>query len=115
MDVGKLEGVKGKLSQSAFKYQEISWELDIYIKTANMTRTLGNISLNVTGEIHRSCRGIRLKSLKNLTLNLYIYEINFFNCDFTLNAVRIFYLWFKKVVSEWKILKLNENLLWIFK
>lgn len=65
MGVGKLDGGKGKLSQSAFKYQEISWELDIYILTANMTRTLGNISLNVTGEIHRSCRGIRLESYWN--------------------------------------------------
>lgn len=73
MDVGKLEGVKRKLSQSAFKYQEISWELDIYILTAIMTRTLGNISLNVTGEIHRSCRGIRLKSLKIYTFLKLIF------------------------------------------
>lgn len=67
MGVGKLDGGKGKLSQSAFKYQEISWEVDIYIKTAIMTRTLGNISLNVTGEIHRSCKGIRLESSWNLS------------------------------------------------
>lgn len=75
MDVGKLEGVKGKLSQSAFKYQEISWELAIYILTANMTRTLGNISLNVTGEIHRSCRGIRLESYWNWSSYTFLKRI----------------------------------------